>query len=77
MSITLKLINNMGKRSKEHRKKVAKRNEKIKQDQNRLSKIKNQIFQQIMKEKELGKFDDSNLRQLDVDSTDNRQEKPA
>lgn len=67
----------MGKRAKEHRKKIANRNEKIKQNQNRFNKLRSQIFQQIMKEKEAGKFDEANLQQLDVDTADNKQEKPA
>lgn len=67
----------MGKRAKEHRKKVAKRNEKIKQNQNRFNKLRSQIFQQIMKEKEEGKFDESNLQKLDSDTADLKQEKPA
>ena len=46
----------MGKAKKEHRKKIQKRNEKIKQDQSRMEKLKRAFFQQIMKERESGAF---------------------
>ena len=49
----------MGKAKKEHRKKIQKRNEKIKQDQSRMEKLKRAFFQQIMKERESGVFNNN------------------
>jgi hypothetical protein len=48
----------MGKNRKEHRKKVAKRNERLKQEKNAYMKAqKNFIEELIRREKESGKFD--------------------
>ena len=57
----------MGKNKKEHRKKVIKRNEKILQDKNRVSKLTNEFMTRFMKEKEDGLFNDENL----INVTDN------
>lgn len=51
----------MGKKAKEHRKKVQKRNTKIKNEQKSFSKIKEKMLMElIQKEKEKGMFDDKN-----------------
>jgi hypothetical protein len=36
----------MGKKAKEHRKKVAKRNERLKQDERAVDKLRKQIFEE-------------------------------
>ena len=51
----------MGKNKKEHRKRVAKRNDKIQQDKNRVSKLTNEFMKRFIKEKEDGLFNDENL----------------
>ncbi len=56
----------MGKAKKLHRKKIQKRNQKIKSEQNRITKIRTEIFKQIMKEQEEGKFKDENLKTLEI-----------
>lgn len=48
----------MGKNSKEHRKKVAKRNEKLKQQKNAYMKEQRKFIEELIRrEKESGKFD--------------------
>jgi len=47
----------MGKQKKEHRKKVAKRNEQLNMQQNRMKKAQQEFIQMIEKEKAAGKFD--------------------
>jgi len=47
----------MGKRAKEHRKKVQKRNERLNNDKKRMDKFRRSIIDQIMKEREMGAFD--------------------
>lgn len=54
----------MGKRKKEHNKKIAKRNERLKQDNNRLNKFRQEFFKKIMLEQQQGKFNDENLKDL-------------
>ena len=50
----------MGKKDKEHRKKIAKRNESIKQQQKSLQKAKDKIISEIIKkEQEQGKFNNN------------------
>lgn len=49
----------MGKRAKEHRKKVQKRNEQIKNQQRRIGKLQRAFFEQIMKEKEAGAYENT------------------
>ena len=48
----------MGKKEKEHRKKVSKRNEVVKAQQKKLKKIQHDMLMQLIeKEKASGKFD--------------------
>ena len=58
----------MGKAKKLHRKKVAKRNEKLKQQANIFNKWKEGMVRQILEEKREGKFNDENLLQLPSDN---------
>lgn len=52
----------MGKKAKEHRKKVAKRNEIIKQQQHRLKKAQEDFLKQLIeREKSAGKFDNNQV----------------
>lgn len=60
----------MGKRAKEHKKRVARRNEQIKQLNNRYNKMRNEIFKQIMLEKDSGLFNEENLKELPSDTTE-------
>lgn len=56
----------MGKNKKEHRKKVAKRNEALKIQENRIKKMQQDyIMQMIQREKEAGKFDDVKIEGVD------------
>lgn len=47
----------MGKRAKEHRKKVQKRNDKINQEKQKMDKYRRAIIEQIMRERDKGAFD--------------------
>ncbi len=49
----------MGKKAKDHRKKIAKRNEEIKLNQKRFKKAQEDIMQIIEREKAAGKFDNN------------------
>ena len=50
----------MGKKAKEHKKKVAKRNELIKQQQHRLRKAQTEFLNMVIEqEKAAGKFDNN------------------
>ncbi len=60
----------MGKRAKEHKKRVARRNEQVKQLNNRYNKMRNEIFKQIMLEKDSGLFNEENLKELPSDITE-------
>lgn len=65
--INLKIELKMGKNKKEHRKKVAKRNEKIKQQKNAYMKMQHKFVEELIKrERESGKFDNpSGLPNID------------
>jgi hypothetical protein len=60
----------MGKRAKEHKKRVARRNEQLKQLNNKYNKMRNEIFKQIMLEKDSGVFNEENLKELPSDITE-------
>lgn len=49
----------MGKKAKEHRKKVQKRNERINNEKKQMDKWRKNIIEQIMKEREMGMFDNT------------------
>ena len=50
----------MGKATKEHNKKIAKRNEKLKQDKNRVAKMQKRFFEELMKKEQAsGSFDNN------------------
>lgn len=61
----------MGKRAKEHRKKVQKRNETINNEKKRMDKWRKSIIEQIMKEREMGAFDNpKELPMIEVENKD-------
>lgn len=61
----------MGKKAKEHRKKVAKRNELIKQQIKKAQKFqKEALMQLIERERKAGKFDNNPLPGVDGPSID-------
>lgn len=50
----------MGKKKKEHRKRVAKRNEAIKAQQKRVAKVQEEFFKALIeKERQAGKFENN------------------
>jgi len=44
-------INKMGQKKKEHRKKIKARNERIKQERNRVEKIYSEMYKKVMMER--------------------------
>lgn len=56
------------KHRKNHKKKVRARNERLKHQKNKMKKIQDAFFQQMLKEMEEGKFD--NTEELDADNNE-------